>query len=692
MMINSPVKFFSHSLVAFAMVAFGPYSIGYAYQSSAFQQDERPSVEERARLNEARVQSRSRSERRRVNLSKNKAPIVDRDAATTKPIDIKPGPYVPLGSIKKNIDDPVEGDLGKDEFQIDELKVNEDQDDDFQNLFSGFEVETGALNSIDHASTGLMDASEGGYSLNLWLGSNLENVIALLDKLTVGSYSPAQNRVARKLLLSTARVPTSNQDNKFDSNTQSVATESNVFLTSRLEKISQTGRLDDLLDFFELLPQGFKNSDIRQLQVDTALLDGDAMGACTIAEEARSEEGTAEWLKILTYCRALEGDRSGVSFNMSILEESGDVGELFSNLVEDVLSLAEGTIESDMLARQANFSLEDTLTPLIIAMVRTTGQELNVEALVNESVRNLAALTRRADLSNDFRAEIGKKAALRGALTSSDLASVYESLDYTEGERGSVYLLAETVDGARIDGLVFSLSIEEKNFSKKADLIKAAWDRAYNDGSYPVMAGVLSSSLTAISPRPEYAGLAHYAGRIYLLSQNIPQAKSWYEMVRGRAAQSDMDATKALIDLWPLMLVTDEDDDIPFGTEIIDLWVKSLESQTEDVRAQKASVFYGVLEALGYTVPEVYWDSVLNLGPQTISQMPSHVVWRKMALAQSQGLQGESVVLGLIALGEAGVAKADMSLVSSIISGLVRLGLKKDANALALEVLVAHGF
>ena len=63
-----------------------------------------------------------------------------------------------------------------------------------------------------------------------------------------------------------------------------------------------------------------------------------------------------------------------------------------------------------------------------------------------------------------------------------------------------------------------------------------------------------------------------------------------------------------------------------------------------------------------------------------------------MALAQSKGLLGESIVLGLIALGDLGLAGADMSLLSSVISGLKRLGLEEEARAMAVEILIGHEF
>ena len=654
----------------------------------AFQSDEHPRSEEWSETIQERRDHR-RAERKYLYLEDNTGPQTDTNSATEDPVDIKPGPYVPLGTIK----DTKPKTSAEQSLYFDIIDNNGGKDNVLLPLeVDYFDVETGELNRIDIASSGLLGTSGGGYSLNLWQGSSLENIIKLIEILPVGSLSPAQNRVARKLLLSAARVPLGQMQPQLGFENQDRKPETETFLIRRLQKISETGRLDDLLDFFELLPPDFSDNKIRQLKVDTALLDGDAIGACAIAEEARVEDGASRWLKILTYCQALEGNHAGVSFNLSILEESGELSELFTQLIEDVVVLSEGSFDQNMLARQANITEEDNLTPLLIAMVRTTGQEPSFEVLINESVRNLAALTRRADLSSDFRAKIGKKAALRGALTPSDLASVYKGLDYTEGERGSVYLLAETVEGARVDGLIYNLSREEQDLDKKADLLRVAWGRALRDGSYPVMAGVLGTTLMEIPPSANFSYLAHDAGTIALLSQNITLANKWYEMVRGRAAQSDIEATKALINLWPLMLVSDLENKVPFGAEVIDLWLKSLEILSKEDRQKKASIFFGVIEALGYDVPENLWDNLLDIGPQDILQMPSLVIWRKMALAQSKGLLGESIILGLIALGDLGLAGADMSLLSSVISGLKRLGLEEEARAMAVEILIGHEF
>ena len=62
-----------------------------------------------------------------------------------------------------------------------------------------------------------------------------------------------------------------------------------------------------------------------------------------------------------------------------------------------------------------------------------------------------------------------------------------------------------------------------------------------------------------------------------------------------------------------------------------------------------------------------------------------------LLLVACSGRGGETVLLALLALGEAGPARADPLVLAAVLPALSAVGLEREARALAIEAAIARG-
>ena len=93
------------------------------------------------------------------------------------------------------------------------------------------------------------------------------------------------------------------------------------------------------------------------------------------------------------------------------------------------------------------------------------------------------------------------------------------------------------------------------------------------------------------------------------------------------------------------------------------------------------ALVYVLFDALGSPVPTQAWDP-LFAAPLTVDgYLPSPAVGRSLDEASRSGRVGETVLLALIALGDAGAEGADAATLFDVITALRRIGLGDEARA-----------
>ena len=285
--------------------------------------------------------------------------------ASGPPRSILPGPYVPPGSIT-----PATPDAGEPSIAPSAPVAGVPEGTDG--------VAVGALDALDPSAVGVLEPQTGGLPYDLWDGTQRADVVRLLPRLPVATPSPAMNALARRLLLSAARMP------EGDGGAGSAD-----LLVARIERLHASGDLEGLTALMERVPPAVDDPGLRRFGADAALVAGRYDDACATARQAVAEEGAAYWVKLIAFCRALDGDRAGTDFQVRLLEETEDLPLVFYSLIDRVLLASEQTAAEE---RDRPITEPMAADPLLFAMARLLDAEIQAAELADTPPLLLSAL------------------------------------------------------------------------------------------------------------------------------------------------------------------------------------------------------------------------------------------------------------------------------------------------------------
>ncbi|MAU41311.1 MAG: hypothetical protein CMF31_06790 [Kordiimonas sp.] len=547
-----------------------------------------------------------------------------------------------------------------------------------------------ALAELDPQSLGVLSNAESGLSYEMWQGSDSEQIVKLLTKLPYfrEGGSPRLQSLQRRLLLTAARPPVqgplSEQDllgPSLDKVKPALAQQN--MLKARLEQLQRQGALYDHLRFLDLLsPEDVHITSA----VEAYLLGGRYKEACTFAHIMLEQESDPYWMKVVAFCRVMEGHNAGAALAIDVLREQGVEDDVFFDLLQ---MLIRGETSPD-LAYLASYNQLDALS---YAMMRVLGQAPPKELWPLMSPQMHTAMATHPVLSAEERLPLAFEAYKAGHIGPDIMRGLLMVPQFTPIQLETAGATAEIDMGVRNEALLYQAALQRADDLSRLQLLRPMSARAQQAGHLALMAPLYKEIVQAIAPATDVAGQAGLIVRLLLLSEAADEAVSWYNLVRQNAYSGDIRATKGLLDIWPLLLVALDHPEVAWSTEILELWWNSLLVLSPQERAARATLFYVICEALGKEVPEAAWQKLAGTASVTNNgQSSSYATWRGLMQAAQRGRQGELVLYSLLTLGEKGVASATPAVISTIVRALREAGLEEDARALALEVLVSRGF
>jgi hypothetical protein len=582
--------------------------------------------------------------------------------ATGPPLPLRPGPYVNPETMSQL--DPGLAPRGRGQ----------------ERERAGTGIESGVLETIDPAAIGILGPETGGLPGDLWAGVRRPVLESLLPQLPVATLSPTVNALARRVLLTAGPVPAA------------ANAEASELMEVRLGAIAGLGRLEPLIAYLALLPEQHINLEIRRIMADAHLLDGDLPAACEVAELGRSQAGTAYWLRLEALCMAVGGNSAGASHNVDLLEEAGEISALFVELIDAVLRRRTQLGAELPEEPQAILFKGPELDPVLIALSRAAERQIDVEAPEYLSLLVQASLARGGNLELDLRADLGELAASVGAMEGEVLGEIFLGQEFTEGEQKSVEILAETDLGARVDGLIYKMATEATEDQSRLELIKLGWERGLRMKTLQALGPIYANLMRNIRPRRQLIVWAPLAGRVLLYADQQEAADGWSEMLLGQVVLGAAVAGEALAELWPLQYTSGSELAAPISDNTLALWRTTISALPIEEQLRRASLLYGLLEALGQPVPQEAWEAVLAAPAPASGKAPGFALWRQLILSANAGRLGETICLALVGLGGEGTEDASLAALTTALAALRRVGLEAEARALARERLVAAGF
>lgn len=582
-------------------------------------------------------------------------------------------------------------------------------DDDFGSLFDqaveGFQE--GVLERMDPSGFPV------GQGLDtVWQGYSRERITEFLTLLSQPSLSPALSRFATSIAASRFDVPEpiSEQDV-----VDFIAARLSVF-QSQADRAAYVGLLD-------ALPTDRDWNALGHHIARAHLLKGELTDACFVADARRADDADPYWVRLSAFCMAANGNRTGVDFQLGILEETTSVDPVFYQLIDQILVEAEqppGAVLPPVTALDGLLPA-DILSATMARLARVTVPDLDVS-----SVNPLAVplLLENPMVSRAVQSKLIAYLLDRGVPVATQVMQVIEALEIPDDEIMAVrsWIAARAVatdeagpnvgtvdeamsselpfDEADLQTVLLSMAIREDGDAPMA--VREFWRLAGLSGQQAAISQVLAAALKPNSPSPvkDFPDTLLIAAHAAHLAGDTVTAEQWSRQLRVGVAGENADMDAALIALWPVMAITG---DISLTTaSTVSRWLQAggqdagqIAGQSSDQSVgqdyyRQANLVFTVLEALGSTLDDKQW-TVLERGPVLFSGGSlSPAMWRRYLIA----LQNEDPIELLTALYritvQVGPADLPPAVAGTLVAGLRAMNFEQTARAFALEILISQ--
>jgi hypothetical protein len=529
------------------------------------------------------------------------------------------------------------------------------------------------VDRLDPEASGTLTDENGGLGTDLWAGTRRSLIERLLPVLPTGLRSRAMRELMRRLLLTAAHAPAGQPSG-------SAAPMS--FLAMRLERLLAMGAVDDAAQLLRRVPSRDLPAPLARSKVETLFLADDVNGAC--GDVAARVGGTADgfWQKALIFCQAVSRDHDKAALGVELLREMGDRDRLFFVLV-------------DALAghRDAKLAGLETVSPLHLAMMRAAEVPLPAELSAAADPGVLGAVTHSPKAPLETRIKAAERAVAAAVLPAAVLAGLYDQVTFTEEQLDNPLVAVEELAGSVARALLFRAAKRQAVPTARAEVLNQLWTRAADPVEYVVLARLTAPLVQELRPGPELAWLAADAGRGLYAAGRPQAARVWFDLVL-REAPVSPEAAAVLARLWPLARIATPEPGVPWDASLLDAWREAtLADETAEPGAAVAKVglLLTMLDALGEPIIGGDWERLYDDAPIAAAAMPPAWVWFGLRSAAERRLRGETVLFGLLGIGDAELATLDPVLLHHVIVSLRLVGLDREARALALEAAIANG-
>ena len=516
------------------------------------------------------------------------------------------------------------------------------------------QVET--IGPPDSSTAGVLTPDDGGLGTEMWADTSAMTGLALVEALPRPASVPAMADLTWRLLATAGRVVEGGPGGV-------------DLLAARVHGLVDAGRAGTAADVLEVAGYGerTKGPAIDSVALSTGLLAGRNNLVCAAGESGAAGPTPEPFLAAIALCRLAGDQQDDAQLAYDLWRETGAGQAGLPALFE----IAFG--------RKASPPKDLEATPMAIALVARTGVAPPAAWFEDPPLRLLPGLlalkapepaglvlAERAEAAglmdtSALAARLGA-AALPAAATSDPRAFVRQ----TPGPVGRAALVRALAGAPEAD---------------RPALLVAATEAYAAAGLRATGARLVREPLMAIRPDLALAGYAPGIVRGLLALGERDRALVWWRTLDD-AATFNPDAAFQALGLWPLIQVADGGDTLAWDRESPQRWWRSQASLPGATR--RASVAAALFAALGGDAPEV-WQREKT--PSALRPAQS----ADLEEAAASERTAETVLRAAAALGTDAVTTVPPVDLGLVVAALLRVGLKADARALALDLALANG-
>lgn len=526
----------------------------------------------------------------------------------------------------------------------------------------------------DPEGMGVLTREEGGFGRRMWEGTDRRVIEVLLPRLPAGVSSPTLFTLERRLLLSDAEVPPPRGGTSRNSD----------LLTVRLERLAALGDLDGLARLLALAPAERTGGLRERLEIETALVEGDPEGACTLARQNsdRAASDDSFWLKTLVLCQLLGGERAAAELSLAILRDSPRADDqLFLRLAEAALGHAPLT------TTELNRLDSAGIRPLEFVLLTSMDVTLPPPLLRSASPRARLQLVYSQTANLNDRLAAAEWAVNSRRLPVETLEGLYASFPFSDDEVDDALQTGYALEGVEARALYFQSAVNQKVPQLAAAATELALERAQADGVYEATAQVMMGQLSIEPTDTAFSWFADTAGRALYALGRYEEATAWLLLARQEAAISAQ-AAVAAHRLWPYSRLAGIG---AVNTEAgLAGWRYTQSDPNGLAVAKRLSLLRVMFQALGES-DALSWIDLAISEDERNRALPDASLLYALDDASMSGRLGETVLLSLIVMGDKPPAEVHPLALNAVLTALMRVGLPMEARALAIEAALGSG-
>lgn len=548
-------------------------------------------------------------------------------------------------------------------------------------------IEVNPLADIAPEAIGTLGPEDGGFGLDMWNGTSREVIEGLLQRVPARMASRAMRGLTRRLLLSVAPPPAARPRALASAATDTqgpaarAAAMPNRLLVLRAQRLAELGEVPALISLLSAVPAHAENETLDRLHVEALFLSHDLETACRLVRNGIAiHHERPFWQKAMIFCNMASGELDRGMLGLDLMREQG-VGDdpLFFTLATRFLGIEDSLPDVE------------TLSPLHFAMLRAADLPLPAAALDQAAPGLLYAIATDTKLDPLQQAAAAEVACAQGLLDGADLARSYEALSFTASQLGNPIRAAAGLEGPAARALLYQAVRREILPATRAEILRVALDQAVEDGLFPAAAELYRTLVADIDPAPQLSWFAASAGRALYGAGEHSRANAWLALGRQEAIINSQ-ASTAVAALWPYARLAGGESFTTNGS--LNAWHDMREAAGDVPPAGARVLLRTAFQALGEQDP-VTWGKLAAYTARQDAQadrpVPSAAFLYALQDASEARRLGETVLLSLIVLGEAGPAEAHDMALGAVLGALVRVGLEREARLLAIEAALAKG-
>lgn len=528
------------------------------------------------------------------------------------------------------------------------------------------DIEVNPLDSIDLEAVGTLDQGNGGFGSNMWNGSKRHVVTRLLARLPDRITSPSLRALARRLLLSAAIPP------------QGAAGQGESLLRLRVERLAALGEIESLEQLLRVVPERNTDETIQRARVEAHLVAGNADAACASVRRVVSQgQQTIYWQKALVFCQIHAGEMAGAALGVGLLREQSAGDE--DNFIALAEAASSGGSDIPAIGDPSVFEL---------SMLQRLEAPLADGTLDEDHPGMLFAMSRSESLTLDRRIEVAERAVALGVLPTEDLAGLYRKFEIAAEDLAAFRIRAVEWQGIQARALRFQAAEASSATAKdKADMIQAALDAAEAPAELLGVARLYEPMLLQIVPAPDLAWFSGTAGQALFALGRFQKAEAWMSFAR-QEAMTKPAAAGAVTSLWPYARLAGLAS-VPWDGDL-NTWTSANRSEDPAALGQRLALLQIALRALGGGGP-LDWSEIAATAQDNATEVPDATVLFALDGSSGSGRLGETVLLSLLVLGEAGPGGSHLLALERVLTALTNVGLEREARVLAIEAALARG-